>query len=463
MKIGLVNPNKNLKHPAVHLGLGYLASFAQHHEKGLEFSLLDTRVATTKEIDEFIHTDFELVAITASAQVFLEAADFAQLLKEKHPNLKICLGGSHPSTVKEEAIIGFPFDFAARGEGEITFLELIRYIKGTRSNLDIEGLIYKNKEGKIICNPPRAIIADIDSIPFPAYNLFKMNRYPQHRMTTTRGCPFSCVFCNSHSIWTSQWRKRSPQNLIDEMSLLINKYGYKNIIFNDDSFNIDLKRVDEFCDKLIATKMDVLWTTSVRADRITAETAAKMKKAGCYNVSIGVESANDEMLKRMKKNTTKAKIYQGIQTFRQAGIDVMGQFMIGNPGDSLEKVKESIEFAKTSNLTGVEFYTALPYPDSDLFYYVQEQGKMLTDAPCHQYHTFNPRIIFETPEFPYEDRKKAIELAMENGYYNALSTDSKSFVLDFGKKVANSLQIIFGERNGNKAYLVLRKLYNRYR
>lgn len=461
MKIGLINPNKELKHPAVHLGLGYLASYTKQFHHDLDFELIDTRVAKKKELKNFLNSSFDLIGITASSQVFLEAVEIANHFKRFLPNIPICIGGSHVSTVKEEAIQNFPFDFAAYGEGEQTFNELINYLKGNQEIESISGLIYKQKNGEIRINKPRSIIKDINTIPFPAYDLFKMNRYPQHRLTTSRGCPFNCVFCNSHSLWTNKWRKRSPQNIIDEIKLLNSKYKSKSIVFNDDSFNIDAKRVIELCNQIIDQKLNILWSTSIRVDLITDEISQLMKKSGCYNVSIGIESANNEVLKRMNKHNTKEKIYNGIQILRKAGIDVMGQFMIGNPGDTLETVKESIEFAKTSNLTGVEFYTALPYKDSLLYDFVQTEGKMLTEQESYTYHSINPRIIFETNDFPFQDRLKAVQLAIDHGYYNALSTDKKLAWLDFGRNTAKLIQKIFSGTLGNRIYLFLRNIYRK--
>ncbi|MCB8964854.1 MAG: radical SAM protein [Bacteroidales bacterium] len=461
MNIGLVNPNRDLKDPAIHLGIGYLASYARSQNNSLKFTVLDTRVAKPREVKEFFDTKFDLVGITASSQVFLEAVSIAHRYKELFPNTPICLGGSHISTVKHEAIDGFPFDFGAYGEGELTFVAVIDYLNGKGKLEDIKGLIFRQANGEIIVNEPQTLISDIDTIPFPAYDLFKMNRYPLHRLTTSRGCPFNCVFCNSRSIWTRRWRKRSAQNILGEIKLLLNSFGSKAITFNDDSFNIDDQRVIELCDLIVEEKLDFLWSTSIRVDLITSEIARKMKQAGCYNVSIGIESANNEALQRMNKRNTIEKIDSGIHILRDAGIDVMGQFMIGNPGDTLETVKESIAYAKQSRLTGVEFYTALPYKDSLLYDFATTHGTMLTDLPSYKYHTVQPRIVFETPEFPYQHRVKAVELATESGYYYALTHDRKDYLLDFGRNLTKVLQRLLGGKFGAKFYLFMRGLYRR--
>ena len=461
MKIGLINPNRNLKDAAIHIGLGYLASYARQNHMDLEFKLLDTRIARTKDFEEFFSQSYKLFAFTASGQVFDEAVEMAEKLKQSYPESLICIGGSYTSTEKERCLAGYPFDFAIYGEGEETFSELIDYIKGERKIESIRGLIYKNESGQIHVNAPRSLISNIDQISFPAYDLFQMKRYPQHRLTTSRGCPYNCVFCNSASIWTNRWRKRSPENIISEIKFLLKHYGRKTIVFNDDSFNIGPKRVIDFCNLLIEKKLNIIWSTSIRLDIVTQEIANLMKRSGCYNVSVGIESANDKVLTQMNKYTTNKKIYMGIQILRKAGIDVMGQFMIGNPGDTLDSVKESIEFAKTSNLTGVEFYTALPYRDSLLWDYIEEHGKLLTDAEPYTYHNISPRIIFETPEFNYKDRLKAIELAAKSGFYHALTHDARNVYVDGGRIMALSFQKLLKGKSGNKIYLGLRKVYGK--
>lgn len=459
MRIALINPNREIKEPAVHLGLGYIASYASQNYTNLSFELLDTRISKTQEVKDFLCRSFDFIAITATSQTFMEAVEIARSYREAWPKIPIVIGGAHCSTVKEEVLQGFPFDYAVYGEGEITFTDLIGFFKGEKKLAEINGLIYRDENGSIIKNPVRDLIGDLDSIPFPMYSLYKMALYPQHRMITTRGCPHKCVFCNSHSIWTNKWRKRSAENIIAEVEYLFTNYSMKSFVFNDDSFNIDLERVDKFCDYLIAKRTGIIWTTSVRIDRISESIALKMKQSGCYNVSIGIESANNEVLKLMSKSNTIEKIYDGIQIFRRAGIDVMGQFMIGNPGDTLSTVEESIAFAKTSNLNGVEFYTALPYKDTQLWEYATTHGRLLTDKPVWEYHTINPRIVFDTPEFPFADRVKAVDLAFNNGFYHALSTDKRNRVLDFGKQIAKLAQRIFKGKFGNQIYLLLRSVY----
>ncbi len=461
MKIALINPNRNLKDAAVHLGLGYLASYASSLHNNLDISILDTRISSNKKVLKYLLNNYDLVGITSSTQTFTEALEIALQIKELYPETPICLGGAHASTYKEEALDANPFDFVVVGEGEQTFSDLISYVKGELDIKLINGLIYKDLEGNVIANPSRQLITDINTIPMPSYNLFRMSAYPQHRMVSSRGCPFNCVFCNSKAIWTNRWRKRSPEKLIEEIEYLIKNFGSKTFVLNDDSFNIDAKRVGDFCDALIAKNISILWSASARADLISKEMALKLKASGCYDVSIGIESANNIVLEKINKNTTREKILSGIRNLREADIDVLGQFMIGNPGDTLETIKESIDFARNSDLTGVEFYTALPYKGSSLWDFVQKHGKMVTKADAYDYHNVSPRIIFDTPEFPEEEILIAINLAKRSGYFNALTYDKNNSLLNFGRSLAMWFQRRLGTTTGNKLYLFLRKIYQK--
>ncbi len=179
MKIALINPNRNLKDAAVHLGLGYLASYASSLHNNLDISILDTRISSNKKVLKYLLNNYDLVGITSSTQTFTEALEIALQIKELYPETPICLGGAHASTYKEEALDANPFDFVVVGEGEQTFSDLISYVKGELDIKLINGLIYKDLEGNVITNPSRQLITDIDTIPMPSYNLFRMSAYPQ--------------------------------------------------------------------------------------------------------------------------------------------------------------------------------------------------------------------------------------------------------------------------------------------
>jgi radical SAM superfamily enzyme YgiQ (UPF0313 family) len=317
--------------------------------------------------------------------------------------------------------------------------------------------MYKKDEA-IITNPPQEQIQNLDSIPYPAYDLFKMERYPVHRVVTSRGCPYKCVFCNSSSIWLGKWRKREPEKVAEEIEYLIKNYKKKTFIFSDNSFNVDLKRVEIFCNTILQKKLKFLWSTPVRVEIITSEIARLMKKSGCYNVGIGIESANNSILEKMQKKNSIEAIQKGIRIFREAGIEVMGQFVIGSPGDTLETVKESIEFAKNSELDFVMFYSILPFKGTAQWDYVLNHGK-LYNTKIHEYHKIKPRIVFETPEFPYADRLKAIELAKKEGFYS--DSNDKNLLFDIGKDIATKIQQFLPHKISQKLYIAMKNVYRK--
>lgn len=456
MKIGLIFPNKDRRYKTVHLGLGYLAAYARIYHDDLEFQFLDTRTATKRETNTFFKTSFDLIGITVLSPVYYEVIDIYSRIKKGNINTPVCLGGPYVTTIMEAIFKETPAEYAIYGEGEITFSEFLFYLKGKGKIEDIDGIMFKDDDGVVVVNQPREQIHNLDSLPFPAYDLFKMDRYPLHRIVTSRGCPYSCVFCNATFIWSEKWRKRSAVSLVEEINYLVENFGKKILIFADNSFNIDLSRVEEFCELLIKSKVKILWSTSVRADIITQAIANKMKKAGCYNVAIGIESANNELLSKMNKQTTIEQITEGVRIFKNAGIEVLGQFVIGSPGETLETVKESIEYAKKSDCDYINFYTILPFKGTPQWDYVLQNGSMVT-SDIHEFHSINPRLVFETPEFSYSERLKAISLAKKEGFYS--NQDKKNWWFDLAKELSRKIQAILPESVGKKVYMTLKSIY----
>jgi radical SAM superfamily enzyme YgiQ (UPF0313 family) len=456
MKIGLIFPNRDRRYKTVHIGLASLAAYARERHAGLEFQVLDTRVATRKETRQFFDTRFDLIGMTVFSPVYFEVISLFNRIRRHDTKVPIVLGGPYVTTIGEEIFRETPADFAVYGEGEVTFSELISHMQGGKPLSEIEGLMYRNGGGQVVVNPPREKFRDLDALPIPAYDIFPMDRYPLHRMITTRGCPFSCAWCNSSSIWGRHLSAMGPERMVAEIEHLLRHYGKKIFVFGDNTFNADLERVDAFCDLLLEKKLDILWSISLRADILTPAVALKMKLAGCYNVSIGIESANDELLKRMGKGTKIEKVKDGIRILKDAGIEIMSQYVIGSPGETLETVKESIAFAKQSGCDYVNFYMVLPFKGTRQWDYVAEHGTLYTPL-IHEFHSIEPRIVFETPEFPHRDRLEAIRLVKKEGFYS--NKDKKSWMFDFAKSVGEKIQRMLPQESGERIYLILKSIY----
>lgn len=456
MRIGLIFPNKDRRYKTVHLGLAALAAYVRSHHEDVTFVVLDTRVATGKEISRFFNDNFDLIGITVFSPVYEEVKEIFKLVRKHFRNKPVCLGGPYVTTIMEEIFEETSADFAVYGEGEVTFEELVRCIKHRTAPNDICGLMIRDGEGKIIRNPARDRIQDLDRLPMPAFDLFPMSRYPLHRLVTSRGCPYSCAWCNSTSIWQHGIRFMSAGRMVQEVENLLNNYGKKILVFGDNTFNANTKRIMDFCNLLMEKNIQLLWSASIRADLMTRELAFKMKEAGCYNVSIGVESANNEMLQKMGKNTTIEQITEGIGFIRDAGIEIMSQYVIGSPYETLETVRETVQWAKKSGCDFKNFYTVLPFKGTPQWEYVKQHGKLYTDK-IHRFHSINPRIVFETPEFSYDDRLEAIRLVEKEGFYS--NKDTKNPWFDFAKDVSRRLQEMLPDSTGRKVYGFLKSVY----
>jgi len=432
MIVALVCPTINSSEQQMSLGTGYLASYLLAKNKDLTVRVLDTGVSTPKEIDRFLTTPFDLIGFSITSRAFREAVSLARSARLKQPSVPVIFGGPHVSVVRHQVLAESCVDLGAYGEGEDTLNEVVQLLREQplgfcpESLSSVAGLIFRHS-GQVVVNEPRSLLEDLDSLPFPASDLFPMDRYTgKLPMITSRGCPFSCAFCASARIWGRRWRARSPQNVLEEIQYLVRRYGPVPIDFHDDGFNMSLKRVNELCDLLLEARVKIPWgVRGFRIDIVNEGVARKMREAGCSHVAIGIESANPDMLTRMGKKLNIGQISEGIRVLRMAGIDVIGQFMIGNPGETLATVRESVQFAESSGLTKAVFGTAVPFPETDLWNYVEQEGRFLVDKDCTRFEEAIPRIIFETPEFAAQDRLRAIELVTAAGMMHS-EADRKS-------------------------------------
>jgi len=427
LKIGLVDPGSKkiiLNENFPHLGLASIAAFLEQHNHSVK--ILDLSLEGEAEIDHFIESGLEIIGFSATSFTFVRTVELAKRVKDSGNDIITVLGGPHVPIGMESVLDSPYFDYAVCGEGEVTMLELVELLQrehmpGTETLSSIPGLIFKDNNGRIVVNPMRPRIDDLDKLPYPAFHLFQMDSYGIYPLLTSRGCPFGCTFCSIKAIWGTLWRYRSPENIIMEIDRARNAFNWANKPFSiiDDSFNVIPKRIEEFCSIILERNERIQWfSAGFRADKISLPLARKMREAGCIGVSVGIESANNEILRNIKKKETIEDIEKGCQNLHQAEIPVQAQFMIGNPGDTLETVKESIEFAKRQRFASATFYLALPYPKTELWDYVKQHGRFLKEDYM-QFHHFSDEPVFDTPEFSASDRSKAYQLG------RTLSTKTK--------------------------------------
>jgi radical SAM superfamily enzyme YgiQ (UPF0313 family) len=388
--IALINPNasvevvKRLGIATPPLGIGYLASVLR--EKGLKVRIIDDLVEKLP-FNELIKRvrDSLIVGITSTTPTFNAALRYAKAIKKRLPDVFIILGGVHTTFMPYEAIKHDFIDAVCVGEGEYTIVEVAERIEAEKSLEGVKGLIYK-QDGRVIDNGRRGFIEDLDSIPFPAFDLMPLNKYTllghkleQFPMITSRGCPFACRYCSSSLFLGRKFRARSAENVADEMEWLIDKFNAKHIAFSDDTFTLNRKRVEKICDEIKKRGLDIKWSCSSRVDTITSDLLRKMKSAGCVSIYYGIESASEEILRYYRKKIDFDKIRKAVELTKKAGIETICSFIIGAPAERKEDIKRTLKFAIKLNPDYAQFSILTPYPGTEIYAEAKEKGLLLTE------------------------------------------------------------------------------------
>jgi radical SAM superfamily enzyme YgiQ (UPF0313 family) len=302
-------------------------------------------------------------------------------IKNLNPNIKTILGGPHitgrPHDCRYAGI-----DFAILGEGEQAFLELLDALSEKRDYTKVSNLAYR-VNGGVAINPKKAFIANLDSLPLPAWDLLKMKEYRDPTffeqeahagVFTTRGCPQDCIFCASKVTWERKLRFRSVDEVVREFKELSEKYGVKNLYFYDDHFATRPKRTLDLCNRMITEGLGMRYVVQVRADSINPELAKALKDSGCVSAALGIESGNEEMLKRIRKNETKEEMRLAVKVLKDAGVPITTTYIIGLPGDTHESIRETLNFARELDTQQMKFMLLTPVPGTDVHKMAVERG-----------------------------------------------------------------------------------------
>lgn len=393
MRVLLVNPRSRLPietRVSPHLGLAYLGAVSER--RGDEVRILDLDVEEGPLSQVVTEYDPDLVGITANTiqiRSSLEAAREVKAVRE----VPVVLGGPHPTVLPEESLADPGVDMVVRGEGEGTWIDLCDHVEHQGRLEDVPGLSFTDGGNGFVHNPDRTPIADLDSLPYPAYHLFKMERYTNLQpavdhgeeaafsILTSRGCPYKCVYCSQ--IGPRKWRMRSPENLVSEWGWLIREQGAAEIGVLDDSFNIDRGRVLDLCDRLIDEGLNrVPWImiNGIRANLADEELLGRMREAGCIRTAFGVESGNQEILDRViDKGQTLDQVREAFRAAKAVGMETIGFFIIGLPGETDKTMDDTIRFAIELDPLVANFSMATPFPGTDLERMVREEGRMLVE------------------------------------------------------------------------------------
>ncbi len=391
-KVVLLNPdnpssrgvNRSTLYPPV--GLAILAAVLER--EGFDVVVIDEAAGVYRPqelIQRVIAQSPQLVGISVNVINAARALEITRKLTGE-AGVPVVLGGPLASTCYRELYNKAEPYCIVIGEGEKSFLRVCR---GERL-VDIEGVCFKEEDGSLKVNPPSKPIEDLDSLPFPAYHLLpdfrlyrsRARKHPVAPVITSRGCPFGCAYCNS-DIFGRRFRARTAEAVVDEIEYLIKKYHVKQIDIVDDNFTLDIERAERILELIIKKNLDISinFQNGIRADRLTRELVKKMKRAGVYKASIGVESANPEVLKKIGIRPGHQEIERVIEWFKEEGISTAAFFIIGFPDDTEETVLQTIEYAIELNPVVAVFSRFIPLPGTAYYKRLKRQGLLRTE-PC---------------------------------------------------------------------------------
>lgn len=418
MKVLFVNPPQTASKYkfmgviAPPLGIAYMAGVLQ--ENNIDVEILD---ATAEDMDfkdvekELLKRKPDLVALTALTPTIGRALETAQVVKETLPNSIVVMGGYHPTFNFIETLEDENVDIVIRGEGEYIMLNLVQALENQSSLHDVKGIVFEDKNSKeIVVNPEAPLIQDLDELPFPALNLLPMKKYRlldmdthMTTMITTRGCPMQCSFCSSAAMHGKKIRERSVENIVDEIEYLKTNYDIDTIAFMDDTFTLKKRKVMAICDEILKRNIEIMWGCTSRVDTLDEKLLKKMKEAGCITIFIGVESADQQQLDNMCKNTTIAKIENAFKIAHKLKIRTIASVALGMPGDTKEIMNKTVKFVHKLKPNYAIYSLATPYPGTR-FYKEAFEKNLIKIKDWSKYTLITP--ILETIDCSLNDMRK---------------------------------------------------------
>lgn len=347
---------------------------------------------------EFSVKDFkpDFVGITFVTPLFREMTKITSIIKSIDSKTVIIGGGPHCSSYPELTLEESDLDIIVVGEGDFAIRDIV--------NGKFDG-----KTKIVIKEKP---VENLDVLPFPAYHLYDYRRYsvpksiarklPAAWMESSRGCIYGCVYCNKN-IFGKRFRTKSPERVVEEM-MKLKKMGFKEVHFTDDAFTTDIKRAKKICDLLIEknVNLDFALINGIRVNQIDLELLMKLKKAGCYKIFFGIESGNQQILNNIRKGVRLQQIVQAVNWAKEAGLEILGSFMIGLPGETEETMRDTIEFAKRLPLDLAKMSILIPLPATPIFEEWDKKGIIKTkDWDKFNFHTA-PVEIYDHPNLSWE-------------------------------------------------------------
>ena len=367
-------------------------------------------------------TDFQpnlLIIDSATPTINYDLA-IPKLAKSVLPYVKTAVFGIHVSVLWEETLEqSAELDFIIRGEPELTALELAKRLNRGEELDELYGISLR-MNGKIEHFGERLYCRELDELPFPAWDLVNLNHYrlpfTNRRFVmvmSSRGCPYDCTFCVAQSYYGKKIRKRSAERIVDEIEWNIEKNGVRDFFFWSESFTIVKKNIHQLCDEILRRGLKIRWVCNSRVDNVDLNVLKKMKKAGCWMISYGIESGDQGILDRSLKRITLEQIRTAVNLTREAGFQIAGHFVLGLPGETEATLRKTSELSRELDLDYAQFYCASPWPGSRLYDEARREGWLNTENWDRYEQTY---CVLDYPEL---SGKKILEMRdrMTNAFY----------------------------------------------
>jgi radical SAM superfamily enzyme YgiQ (UPF0313 family) len=352
---------------------------------------------TLDEILARIDPDTDVVGISCMFSTLWPLTNrVARAVREKFPASLLVLGGEHGTAVPEHVLATSPFDVVVLGEGEDTFVELLRARAAGRSPAEVKGIAFRDAQGRVVNTGLSPRRRDVDTIPLPDWDSFPIRDYVDRHQTNginlgrsmpmlgTRGCPFQCTFCSNPGMWTQRWIARDPRRLADEMELYVRKYQVTNFDFQDLTAIVKRQWIVDFCRELIDRGLNITWQmpSGTRAEVFDAEVADLLYRSGCRALAFAPESGSPAILKSVKKQVDLDHMLTAMRAAVRRGLKLSCFIVIGFPDDTPATLRDTLRLIRRMAVLGVYDVAVskfVPYPGSALFLRLQREGKLQLD------------------------------------------------------------------------------------
>jgi anaerobic magnesium-protoporphyrin IX monomethyl ester cyclase len=414
MKVLLASPESALWNERKHipLGLGYLAATLREH--GHPVDIYDAAIEEEPLEAVARRGGYELLGISAVTPLIVEA--WAMAREGKRLGMTTVLGGPHLTLMPEESLdAAHPeVDYVIQGEAEESIIEFVDALEGRRPMETVHGVFWR-KNGGLEVNAPARLVPDLDAVPYPAHDLFKITRYANlqpltdgldrkaraYTIMTSRGCPYKCTYC-SKPITGNTWRPRSVENVIGEWRWLVRDLRATEIGLTDDIWNLRLDRAKELCRALIAEGLNTVpWITvhGMKVNHTDAELFQLMKQAGCKRVGFGVESGDPHILRDVvKKSQSLEMVRNAFRWAQAAGLQTMGFFIYGMPEETEETMEKTTQLALELDPDLANFMLATPYPGTEMYDLIRQHGNIYAHE-WQDYAIHSDRARFTMPDY----------------------------------------------------------------